>query len=147
VGSEIGLRSFLIAKRARASNALDGYTHSQMGGVAEAQTVVALGLDWLAANIPKPNVIKCDVEGAEGEVFGRAADFLKQNRPVVICEVSKGKQTIADVFAAADYVLYNGEKPLAGSSPTLNPTWTTIGIPRESQSVYCSLGANVRLGR
>lgn len=69
VASDIAIRRFLIAGRSRASNTLAGYGHSQLGNVAEEQMVPAFDLDWLLTMLPAPNVVKCDVEGAEIEVF------------------------------------------------------------------------------
>jgi len=36
---------------------------------------------------PAPDFVKCDVEGAELEVFRGASRLLKQNRPIVLCEM------------------------------------------------------------
>jgi FkbM family methyltransferase len=64
-----------------------GYGSTQMGNASEEQTIVALSLEWLTENLPSPNVIKCDVEGAELEIFERTSKMLRTLRPVIICEV------------------------------------------------------------
>lgn len=49
--------------------------------------VPAISLDDFVRNAPPPDVIKCDVEGAELEVFRGAANLLATLRPKIICEV------------------------------------------------------------
>lgn len=53
----------------------------------EEYTVPTFTLDWLIDNQPRPNLIKCDVEGAEVEVFRGQLKTLKEIRPVIMCEV------------------------------------------------------------
>ncbi len=67
--------------------------------------VQTLSLDDFARNAPTPNVIKCDVEGAEVEVFAGARALLSQHRPTVICEVHSAENlgNLEGVFAAAGY--------------------------------------------
>jgi FkbM family methyltransferase len=137
VGSEIGLRQFAIASRSRASNALAGYGRTQTGGVYEEQTIVALSLDWLADRLPPPNVIKCDVEGAEVEVFSGQSMILGNIRPVIICEVGRevsGRMT--DMLVKERYRLYDGEIPLSEDAEVAMAPWNTIGIPEELHDRY-----------
>lgn len=146
VGAEVGIAAFHISRRSRSSNALEGYGQSQMGGTAEIQTVVTLSLDWLSERLPAPDVVKVDVEGAEGEVFGQSVGFLKRYRPVVVCEVSdRARATIAQVFGSADYLFFDGEQPLRESSPLPEPPWATIAIPREKEMLFRS--KSVETGR
>ncbi|HKV26043.1 MAG TPA: FkbM family methyltransferase [Candidatus Acidoferrum sp.] len=55
----------------------------------EADTIPANGvsLDDYAKTAPPPDFLKCDVEGAEVEVFRGAAGLLKDRRPGIICEM------------------------------------------------------------
>ena len=71
-----GVVDFAIANRGRASNALVGFGKSQMGGVREVVTVPALTLDALLADLPAPDLVKIDVEGAEISVLSGAKDLL-----------------------------------------------------------------------
>jgi FkbM family methyltransferase len=48
--------------------------------------VPAISSDDFVRSTPPPDVIKCDVEGAELEVFRGAANLLASHRPKVICE-------------------------------------------------------------
>jgi len=137
VGSQFDIASFHISRRSRSSSALEGYGQSQMGGTAEIQTVVTLSLDLLSQRLPAPDVVKVDVEGAEGEVFGNSVEFLKRYRPVVVCEVSdRARPTIKQVFGSADYLFFDGEQPLRGTSPAQHPPWATIAIPREKEMLF-----------
>ena len=117
IASEISLREFTVASRSRASNAMRGYGQTLMGPPSESQTVVALNLDWLASKLPPPNVIKCDVEGAEAEVFSGQARILNEIRPVIICEVSHAAAAqMTEILGESGYVLYDGERPLAANA-------------------------------
>jgi hypothetical protein len=131
VASGIELRQFAIASRSRASNALVGYGHLQMGKVVEEQTIITLSLDWLADRLPPPNVIKCDVEGAELEVFSDQSKMLSKIRPVIICEVGETSEQITTILTKQQYRLFDGEKPLAESSEITRASWNTVGIPAE----------------
>jgi len=49
--------------------------------------VAAFNLDWLLSQLPIPNIVKIDVEGAELEVLSNQVRMLKEVRPVIVCEV------------------------------------------------------------
>lgn len=49
--------------------------------------VPAVTLDHFVQTAPAPDVVKCDVEGAELEVLRGAVGLLRDKKPVVICEV------------------------------------------------------------
>lgn len=49
--------------------------------------VNAVSLDEFALKHPAPDVVKCDVEGAEIEVFRGARRLLREKRPVIVCEM------------------------------------------------------------
>jgi FkbM family methyltransferase len=137
IASEIGLRSFTIASRSRSSNALSDYGHSQMGRIKEKQTVVSVTLDWCLEHLPRPNVIKCDVEGAELEVFRGQSKVLGGVRPAILCEVgSENASEMTSLLAGANYRLYDGEKPLSRQAEVASATWSMVGIPEESMERY-----------
>jgi FkbM family methyltransferase len=137
VAAHISLRGFAIASRSRASNALAGYGHSQMGSIEETQTVVALNLDWLLTSIPAPNLIKCDVEGAEIEVFAEQSEILNSVRPAIVCEVSStSAKRMTEILIGAGYRLFEGEKALSRSSEVTLAPWSTIAIPEERLDHY-----------
>ena len=68
-------------------------------------TVPAISLDDFARNAQPPDLIKCDVEGAELEVFRGAADLLATRRPRVICEVHSPEnlRELRGIFYERDY--------------------------------------------
>jgi FkbM family methyltransferase len=50
-------------------------------------SVPTITLDGFSVWAPPPGLIKCDVEGAEVEVFDGARSLLERARPVIICEM------------------------------------------------------------
>lgn len=50
-------------------------------------SVPAIALDDFCRTSPAPDIIKCDVEGAEVEAFRGARCLLESHRPVIICEI------------------------------------------------------------
>jgi len=143
VASDVSLRSFTIASRSRASNAMSEYGHSQMGEGLEKQTIVALSLKWCAEHLPPPNVIKCDVEGAEVEVFSGQSKIWSEIRPIVICEVGgESASQMTAIFARERYRLFDGQKPLSAETETRRACWNTVGIPEERLQQYIPAGPN-----
>ena len=88
VSDSNGFVQFAIAKRARATNSIEGFGTTQTGGVAETRTLPCLTLDKLLEYFPVPNLIKIDVEAAEQKVFMGGDRVLQESRPVIHCEVS-----------------------------------------------------------
>jgi len=146
VASEVGLRQFAVASRSRASSALTGYGGTQMGKIREEHTVVALSLTWLTDKLPLPNVIKCDVEGAELEVFSDQCKVFSKLRPVIICEVTaETSERMTLILRKERYRLFDGERPLTREAETTMACWNTIGVPEELYGKY--VAAAPRLGR
>ncbi|HTZ33503.1 MAG TPA: FkbM family methyltransferase [Methylomirabilota bacterium] len=50
-------------------------------------TVEATSLDDFCSSHPEPDCIKCDVEGAEVQVFHGARNLLRRRHPIIICEM------------------------------------------------------------
>jgi len=85
--------------------------------------------------IPPPDVVKIDVEGAEAAVLRGMAETMRTHRPVIICEVDDGDptrfdekhQTCAAIVEAAGYDIVPLERSYHGGS------WIVghfVGIPR-----------------
>lgn len=109
VGSANGFVNFAIAKRARASNAIQGYGQTQMGGVNEIRVLPCITLDTLSDHFPAPQVLKIDVEGAEAEVLNGATRLLSEVRPLIYCEVSAAAQVaVTSVLREHRYRLWDG---------------------------------------
>jgi FkbM family methyltransferase len=71
-------------------------------GTIRVETVV---LDEFAAAVGRPDFIKCDVEGAEVEVFRGAQKLLMEKKPIILCEMhGEGKrQALLEEFGRAGY--------------------------------------------
>lgn len=69
----------------------------------------AIALDDCSQRYRPPDFIKCDVEGAEGEVFQGARGLLEKQRPSVLCEIHSGnsRQLVLNEFSRFDYVCEN----------------------------------------
>jgi FkbM family methyltransferase len=67
--------------------------------------VNAVSLDDYAARAAMPDFIKCDVEGAEVEVFRGAQRLLKEKRPRILCEMhsEENRQVLLKEFARLGY--------------------------------------------
>jgi FkbM family methyltransferase len=130
VASSVGLRTFCIAERSRSANFLLEHGSSQTGGAADRQTVVTLTLDSLLSQLPAPDVLKIDTEGAEAEVLQGARRLFESNRPVVLCEVSSATAPVVTGFLVSfGYRLFDGEASSERRQPLSVAPWNTIAIP------------------
>jgi FkbM family methyltransferase len=66
-----------------------------------------IALDEFVRGAPAPDVIKCDVEGAEVEVFRGAEKLLESRHPLIVCELhSKANEMlIREHFERMGYAL------------------------------------------
>jgi FkbM family methyltransferase len=68
--------------------------------------VAVRSLDSLrAAGLPRPDLIKIDVEGAEADVIAGARKLLEEARPVLIIELHHTNRAVAEAFEGLGYVL------------------------------------------
>jgi FkbM family methyltransferase len=69
----------------------------------------AIALDDCLAKYRPPDFIKCDVEGAEGEVFQGARRLLASHRPRVLCEIhsERSRELVLNEFSRFDYLYEN----------------------------------------
>ena len=129
LSDKIGVATFMIAKRGRASNYLKGAdARSQTGGVRDQVLVPTLTLDALLDEFEPPTLVKIDVEGAESAVLRGGAQLLQKVRPTIYIEV--GSDTNADVTRTLldhDYLLFDG----ATRAPMEQCAFNTIATPRE----------------
>jgi FkbM family methyltransferase len=67
--------------------------------------VEAVSVDEYVRQSGAPDFIKCDVEGAEVEVFRGAAKLLNERRPIILCEMhgDKNRQTLLKMFENLGY--------------------------------------------
>lgn len=130
VASDVGIRTFVLARRSRQANSLEGYGSTQTGGALEAITVLSVSLDWLLDYYPAPTVLKIDVEGAELEVLQGSSRLFEVARPIVIIEVGSDTAPAVTAFLREHrYELYDGEVPAAERQPVAQATWNTLAIP------------------
>ncbi len=64
-----------------------GLGHVVSGSAGDTIQASAVSLDNYSETKPAPDFLKCDVEGAEVEVFRGAQQLLKKKRPGIICEM------------------------------------------------------------
>jgi FkbM family methyltransferase len=67
--------------------------------------VEAVSVEEYVRKSAAPDFIKCDVEGAEVEVFRGAEKLLSERRPLILCEMhgDQNRQTLLKVFANLGY--------------------------------------------
>ncbi len=74
---------------------------------ASAATIQVEGvcLDDYATHFPAPDFLKCDVEGAELEVFRGARRLLREKRPGILCEMhsEENRRILVDEFSRSGY--------------------------------------------
>ena len=102
----------LTVDRGQTQNAISGFTDSIL-------QVPTLSLDGL--NLPPPNLIKMDVEGAESAVLEGAKRTLEHHRPVVFVALHGAEQrrACAEFLQASNYELYELDgTPLADDART-----------------------------
>lgn len=128
-----GAATFLIARRGRASNALESVGgRSQMGGIRHKVLVPTLTVDTLLDYCPPPTFVKIDVEGAELLVLKGGARLLSEFRPMIYIEVGKSvASSIANVFRQNRYLLFDGSAPCSESQQLSECAFNTLAIPEE----------------
>ena len=67
--------------------------------------VRAVSLDDFVSNAPAPDFLKCDVEGAEVEVFFGARRLLSQKQPGILCELHgrENRRILEEEFSRFGY--------------------------------------------
>jgi FkbM family methyltransferase len=70
-----------------------------------ANTVSAVALDDCISKYSPPDLIKCDVEGAEVEVFRGASQILAAHKPEIICELHSPecRKSVTELLCNAGY--------------------------------------------
>lgn len=83
-----------------------GLGHVVNAGSADTIEVAAVSLDDYAKASAGPDFIKCDVEGAEVEVFQGAQRILAEKRPGILCEMhsEENRRVLLQEFMRFGYV-------------------------------------------
>jgi FkbM family methyltransferase len=80
--------STVFFERVEAATSPDrGLGHIAAAAAPNTIEIEAVALDDFVRTAPAPDFIKCDVEGAEVEVFRGAQKLLSEKRPVIVCEI------------------------------------------------------------
>lgn len=106
VSSRDGFSKFLVARRGRASNALESAGgRSQMGGIRDHYVVPTFSGATLRASLDsRPGLIKIDVEGAELEVLEGLRPVILECRPKIYIEVGRStSEATAKFFSELGY--------------------------------------------
>lgn len=82
-----------------------GLGHVAAAGERNTIEIGAVSLDDFALTHPAPDFLKCDVEGAEIEVFQGARRLLGQKRLGIICEMhsEENRRQLVEEFSSAGY--------------------------------------------
>jgi FkbM family methyltransferase len=84
-------------------------------------------LDQMVEEFPPPDILKIDVEGAEGSVMAGGANILKKHQPIVLFECFGGSDAARDMLGDTGYALFNAEDPDASTSDAVN----FLALPRD----------------
>jgi FkbM family methyltransferase len=98
-------RTVFFARTDPATSPDRGLGHVVSAGSAETIEVAAVSLDEYTGTRPAPDFLKCDVEGAEVEVFRGAQRLLKEKRPGIICEMhsEENQRVLLEEFSRFGY--------------------------------------------
>jgi len=82
-----------------------GLGHIVATSVGDTIQLNAVSLDKYVQTVPAPDFLKCDVEGAEVEVFRGAQRLLTEKRPGIICEMHNdaNRRLLVEMFASFGY--------------------------------------------
>jgi len=82
-----------------------GLGHVVATGAGDTIEVEAVSLDDYTGTQPPPDFIKCDVEGAEVEIFRGAKRLLKEKNPRVVCEMhnEENRRILLQEFSRIGY--------------------------------------------
>jgi FkbM family methyltransferase len=130
ISDTVGVSRFHIANRARSANYLESCGSTQSGGVRESQWVVTVTLDWVLDQCPAPNVLKIDIEGAEGRALAGASRLLSCFRPRILCEVGQENgSTVSAILHSFGYILFDASAERSKRAPIENPAYSTLAYP------------------
>ena len=98
-------RTVFFARTDPATSPDRGLGHVVSASASDTIQVSAESLDDYTWTQPAPGFIKCDVEGAEVEVFRGAQRLLKEERPGIICEMhgEENQRILLEEFSRFGY--------------------------------------------
>jgi len=119
VWRETGRVSFAPSDRSISPDQGTGQV-TRAGNDVQTVQVPTVALDDFARHARLPDFIKCDVEGAEVEVFRGAAHVLASRRPKIVCEIhsTENGQALRRDLQALGYVVQDlDENHISASMP------------------------------
>ncbi len=98
-------RPVFFARTDPAASPDRGLGHIVAEGTKDTIQVAGVSLDDYAGAHPSPDFLKCDVEGAEVEVFRGAERLLNEKRPGIICEMhsEENERILVEKFSRLGY--------------------------------------------
>lgn len=138
-----GLNEFVVTNNARATNYIVQARGSSItGGVREHQMVPTLTLDCLAEALPKPMVLKIDVEGAEILVLAGAQSVLETRPTILIESFDRTRDAVHRTLSKYDYRYIDAATGQPCSRPVFNTiattdevAWIGVGGPISPSSI------------
>jgi len=75
------------------------------GAARSGASIRCISLDDFARTAPPPDIIKCDVEGAEVEALRGAQDLIEKHRPRIVCEMhsTENEHDFRQILQQRDY--------------------------------------------
>lgn len=123
------IATFHVSERSRAMNSLAGLGAPQGNDVREKQHVMTVSLDWLLTQLPPPNVLKIDAEGAELRILRGATGLLTTHKPRLALEVyDESADEVTALLHSYGYTLYDGEATDEVLQPIARATYSTMAI-------------------
>jgi FkbM family methyltransferase len=103
VWSSSGTLNFVMGDPSSPDRGLGRFVAGENGAAGTPMRCVSL--DDFMESAPPPDVIKCDVEGAEAEVFGGAEKFFRTSRPLIVCEIHSeaNERALRNIFSEYAY--------------------------------------------
>lgn len=128
ISDEQGIATLNVAQRGRSTNFLGAVSgREDSGGTRHSESVLTVSLDWIAARLPLPNILKVDVEGAEALVIRGARQMLARAKPTVLCEVGPDtREEVEGTLRSIGYRILDADAP-EGSDAT-SATFNVVAI-------------------
>lgn len=139
VGSHFGLTKLNIAEGGRCANFISSSQGSSMAlGTRLSYHTLLLCLDDLLDFLPRPTILKVDVEGAELAVLRGSQKMLETCRPVLICEVqATNAGQVAEILSPIGYRMYDLDREPIASIET--PSCNNLFVPEERLQHFAKL--------
>lgn len=143
VSDHDGMEELQIASTDRALNHLSSVGVNPHAGCArERNLVMCQSLNGLMSKLPKPDLLKIDIEGAEFELLRGGQEFLRTVRPVMILETAvKHRPAVAQLLRDLDYSIFEVDSGLDASLSS--PAWNSLVWPNERTADLRRLRARI----